>query len=363
MFKRRFGLILTLIVSFLLVSGVVLAGGTLKLDYTDAFNIEYLENGNKIVTDGDGMKWLLVPRGQDVPEGYEGLPVVYTPIKNVLLGSITQACLLRPLGVLDSVIAVTSPLNAWYIDEIKEGFQNETVTFVGEGWSPDFEKIQELNPDYAIVYTGSYPQTALIEKFKELKMPYLVDNEYMEARAFGRMEWIKFMGAFYNKDDVAVEYFENALQEIELLKEKLAGVEQPKVVWGSIYNGKVYVPRAGSYVAEMIALAGGDYVFNDLGVNESGSAEITLEELYAKAIDADIFIYSSWYVSSTDDIVQQAPILADLKSIKEGNVWRYNANWYQSLDRTHKQIIDLASIFYPELLKGNVNDHLTQLPK
>ncbi len=363
MLRRKYEWILMLVVSVLLVSGVVSAGSILELRYTNAFNIEYLENGNKIVTDGDGVDWLLVPQGQQVPTGYGNLSVIYTPIDRVLLASTTQACLLRPLEVLDSVVAVTASLDSWYIDEIKTGLQNGTVTFVGEDWAPDFEKIQEIDPDYAVVYTGSYPQTTLIEKFKELNIPYLVDNEYIESKAFGRMEWIKFLATFYNKDDVAVEFFDSALQQIEDLQGVFADREQPKVVWGSLYNGKVYVPQAGSYVAEMIALAGGDYVFNHLGVNESGSAEITLEEFYVQAIDADIFIYSSWDVLSTDDIVKQAQILAELKSMKNGNVWRYNENWYQSLDRTHLQIVELAGIFHPTLFTEKINDYLTQLKK
>ena len=67
--------------------------------YTDAFSIEYLDDGIKKVIDGEGRELILVPKEIDVPEEYADANVVRTPIENVLFMSSTQVCMLRPLDL------------------------------------------------------------------------------------------------------------------------------------------------------------------------------------------------------------------------------------------------------------------------
>lgn len=338
----------------------------LELKYATGFTITDLGDGNKLVTDGDEQEFLLVPAGQEVPKGYENATVINTPIDNILFASTTQVVKLRPLGVLDSVRGVTSDIDRWHIEEIRAGLEDGSITFVGSGHAPDFEKIQALNPDFAFVYTGAHPQTVLIEKLEELGIAYIVDNEYMEPTAFGRMEWIKFYGAFYNKLDEAVAFFDAAMQNVTELEAKVAGLEKPRVIWGgNPREGKVWVPNEGSWVGELIRRAGGDHVFSDLNPDESGSTPITMEEFFDRAVDADIFIYSSWPphgAASIAGLVEMAPILADAKPIKDGQVWQFQPWWWQNIDRTDEVLEDLAFIFHPETFPAETVRHLWHMP-
>lgn len=338
-----------------------------KPKYATGFDVKYLADGCKLVTDGEDRKLLLVPRGKKAPAGYKGIPVIYTPIDNVLAASLTQVCLLRPLNVLDSISGVTTEKDKWYIDEIKKGLENGSVTYVGGSGmgEPDYEKVQALNPEVIFVYTGSFGQQKIIQKADELGIKYAVDNEYLEEHPLGRMEWIKFLGAFYDKEAEAAVHFNNAVKSLEALSKKIPKGAKPKVLWGMIYNGDVYVPNAGSYVAKMIEMAGGDYVFKDFGVDKGGSEKISLEEFYAKGIDADVFIYSSFpkYASSVQSIIKNAPVMADINPIKKGNVWCLQPWYYQSLDKTHETIEDLAAIFYPSTFKGYTLKHYCKLSK
>jgi len=322
------------------------------VSYASGFSIDNLGNGSKLVTDGDGQKLLLVPREKIIPSGYEDATVVRTPIRNVLLGSTTQACALNALGELDSIGGVTTDAPNWHIPVIKAGIEKGNIKFVGKSFAPDFEMIRALNPEIAMVYTGSYPQTKLIDKFKELEIPYIVNNEYMEATALGRLEWIKFEAAFYNKDAEAKAYFDQEVAKIKKLKAEVKNLKGKKVVWASIYKGTVYVPNAGSYVAELIETAGGIYVGADIGVGRVGSAKLTLEEFYAKAKEADVLIYSRTSVDSIADIIDLAPILEDIKPIKEGNVYRFHTSWYQTIDKTADKYRDLSHILFPDQVKG-----------
>lgn len=337
-----------------------------KVEYATGFSIEYIGDGCKKVVDGEGRTLLLVLRGKKVPDGYKGVPVIYTPIDNVLAASITQVSLLRPLNVLHSISGVTADKNDWYIAEIKKGLEKGSIKFVGGSnmGEPDYEKVQALNPQIVFAYTGAYGQQKMINKLSELGIKYAIDNEYLEEHPLGRMEWIKFLGAFYNKEAEATAYFNNAVKAVNALNTKIPKGTKPKVLWGSIYKGEVYVPNGGSYVAKMIEMAGGDYVFKDLSPNKGSSSKISIEEFYAKGIDADIFIYSSTteWTGSVQDIIKKAPVLAELNSIKKGNVWCFQPWYYQVLDKTHETIQDLAVIFHPSAFKGYSVKHYDKVP-
>jgi len=331
-----------------------------ELKYTDKFSIEYLDNGVKKLTDAESRVTILVPRGKEAPAEYKDFPVVYTPVKKVFYASMTQVCFLRPFNTLwGSVAAVASPKEEWYLDEIKNGLDKGSITYVGSGTQPDFEKIQALKPELVVVYTGSSPQTVLINKLKELNIPYVVDNEYMENDGMGRMEWIKFIAALYDKDEDAVKYFNSAVDRIKEMKSKVSSDAKPKVAWGMVHKGTVYVPNAGSYVAKMIEEAGGDYVFKDMGKDKTSSEPISIEEFYNKAKDADILIYPSTpsYVGTLKTLAETTPLLKDMKAFKEEKVWAFQPWYYQSLDKADETIIDLAYIFHPSVYKNEKLRH------
>jgi len=338
---------------------------TLNLKYATGFKIERLPGGYQKVTDGENRTLILVPQGKTPQAEYKDLPVIYTPVKRVVVFSTTDAALLKVLGELDSIVGVTSKKEEWYIDKVKEGLERGTITYLGSSMTPDYEKIKALKPEVVFIYTGAMGGSEIVKKLDELGIPYAVNNSWLEKEPLGRLEWIKFMAAFYNKGQEAESYFEDAVKKVESLKGKVGSGQRPRVVWGSIFKGKVYVPAGGSYVARMIDLAGGDYAFKDLEANKGGSVTISLEEFYARSKEADIFIYASspnYGVSSLEKLVQQGPVLADIKSVKENKVWAFQPWYYQSLDKTAEQIEDLAAILHPASFAGYQIKHFLLLP-
>jgi iron complex transport system substrate-binding protein len=336
------------------------AGRKAELKYTEQFSIEYLDEGIKKLTDAESRVTILVPRGKEVPVEYKDFTVIHTPIQKVLYASMTQVCFLRPFNTLwDSVAAVTSPKDDWYIDEIKDGLDNGSITYVGDSYQPDFEKIQAINPELVVVYTGTNPQTVLINKLEELNIPYIVDNEYMENEGMGRMEWIKFIATLYDKDEEALDYFNSAVDRVEDMKLRVSNEPKPKVAWGLVYKGTIYVPNAGSFVGKMIGDAGGDYVFKDMGKDKQGSEPISIEKFYSKAKDADILIYPSTpsFVGTLENLAEATPLFKDMKSFKEEKVWAFQPWYYQVLDKADETIIDLAYIFHPSVYKGEKPRH------
>jgi len=325
---------------------------SVPIKYASGFEIEYLSDGRKKVTDGEGHELILVPQEREVA-GYDYIKV---PVERVVCLSSTSVSCLRALGVLGSVVGVHLRKDRWYIDEIKKGMEEGKIEVVGKGMEePNYEKILALKPDVVFTYTGLPTAVRAFRKFEEMGVPVAVDNGWLESHPLGRLEWIKFLAAFYDKEDEATEFFEKVENKVKEIHQKVASIEQePVVLWGSIWKGKCYVPAGGSYAARMISIAGGNYIFRDL--EGAGNVNVTLEEFYLRGMEADVFIYSFYppYVSSTiKGLVEANPILADIEPVKEGKVYCFQPWYYQSVDRTDEIIQDLAAIFHPQLFPNH----------
>ncbi|SHJ18826.1 ABC transporter substrate-binding protein [Lutispora thermophila] len=337
--------------------------------FSQNFRIEYLDDGCKLVTDGENIRHLLVPQGKEVPKGYKADKIIRIPLKKVMCASSTQVGPLVKLGVLDTLKAVTTSEKNWELKEVKDAFKRGSVKYVGgEGMAqPDYEVVKVVNPDMVFAYTGVYGQQAMIEKLSEMGINCAINNEYLESHYLGRMEWIKFMAAFYDKELEAEKILNDAVKEIDNTIAKIAGLKEPKVALGKSYKGKMSVADSGSYVGKWIEMAGGQYVFSNVGVGTSGSTQISMEDFYAKAIDADILIYSSTinYMNkpTIEGIVEENPLLANIKAVKNGNVWVYSADWWQTIPDTDRFVKDFAAVFHPEAFKGYKVEKLIKLPR
>ncbi|HAU5019424.1 TPA: ABC transporter substrate-binding protein [Clostridioides difficile] len=334
-------------------------GKKLELKYASGFSVEDLEDGIKKVTDGDNRELILIPKKIKIPEKYKNANIVRTPVDNVLIASTTQACSLRTIDELDSIKAVTTEEQYWTIKEIKDLMKDGKIHYVGSNLAPDYEKIVDLNPDLTIVSSGlSEADTKFIDKLKELGLNYVVDNEYKEQNPFGRMEWTSLIAAFYDKEDIATSELNKTVQKIEEVSKKIKNKVKPKVVWASVYEGSAYIAPKDSYVDNMIKMAGG---INACASIDSNEGRVSIEQLHEVAKDADIFVYSSSsdYAPNLDSIKSSAPVLADLDVVKNGNLWVFAPDYYQSVDKTDELIVDLVEMFHPgttgEKIKHYIN--------
>ena len=96
----------------------------------------------------------------------------------------------------------------------------------------------------------------------------------------------------------------------------------------------VQVRQSSDYVPKMIELAGGNYIFQNLGDPETkrSTMNIQVEEFYASAKDADFLIYNSSIdggVSSVEELLDKCELLADFKAVENGNVWCTTNDMYQ----------------------------------
>lgn len=336
-----------------------------KIKYATKFQVEYLDNNVKLVTDGVDRKLLLVPKGEKKPDGYDNVQVIKTPIDNVLLCSSVHNSLIRPLDVFDTVKCVTThDIDKGHIDEINDRMKKGSITYVGKTNALDYELIKSKKPEVAFIISVDVPKLA--PKFDELGIPYVVESSYLENHPLARMEWTKFMALFYNKEDIADKHLQKAEDTIKRVSEKVKGKDKPLVTAGIPSKGKFLVKLGGSYQAKMYDIAGGDYVFKDVESNKSGASSMTFEDFYAKSSNADIYVYDAMgkiRPKAINDIVKQVPITQNMKSIKNGELWVSQPWWYQSVDKLDEIIEDLAAIYHPEEFKDHKIRHYYKVAK
>ena len=166
----------------------------------------------------------------------------------------------------------------------------------------------------------------------------LIEKSSLETEPLGRTEWVKLYGALLNKEDVAQSVFEEQESLVKALEnEKATGKTVAFFYINS--NGAAVVRKPGDYVTRMIEMAGGTYIFTDLGGEDTATSTVNMEmeTFYAQAKDADILIYNATIdggVSSVDQLVAKNPLLAEFKSVENGNVWCTDKNMYQQMVET-----------------------------
>ena len=111
-------------------------------------------------------------------------------------------------------------------------------------------------------------------------------------------------------------------------------------------DGTVIVRSSSDYIPKMIDIAGGKYIFQDLKNTKSKSAsvELSMEEFYAKAKNADYLIYNASIDSSINsiaDLTAKSELFADFKAVKNGNVWCTGKSLYQATDIVGNLITDI----------------------
>jgi iron complex transport system substrate-binding protein len=300
---------------------------------------------------------LLVPHDQNVPKGFDDALLVRTPLENVFYMYTTQVGFLDALedeSLLKSVAAVTIDEPEWTIPTIIEGLKTKRILYLpqSEGTAINVEPVIKLKPDMIFSGTINMGTGDIIGQFKAVGLPYTVTAEWMEDSNPAFIEWIKFIAAFYNKDEEADIIFEQKVKHLDNLIAMAKDIPQddyPTVAYASFYNGIVWTQGSDSPTALEYKKAAGKYYISDL--HNKGAVRIGMEEFVDKARDADILMYSSMitYVPNKKALLNENPFFAELKAYKNGNVYVLSRGYYMNSAKLDEKFADTIAIFHPEL--------------
>ena len=306
---------------------------TIPLQYATQFAVDYYDGGYKLLTMGDGSRFLLIPEGLEKPKGIaQDIVALYQPLENLYLAASAAMCFFDQLDGIDAISLSGTRAEGWYIENARKAMENGSLVYAGKYSEPDYERLLDAGCPLAIESQMIDHTPEVREKLQQLGIPVLVDLASEAPHPLGRTEWVKLYGALLNREEEA----QAAFQEQNAYLEELTGLENTGKTVAFFHissSGYVVARKSGDYVSNMIALAGGNYVFKDLGNdNALSTVNLEMETFFATAKDADIVIYNSAIVgevASLDDLVEQNPLLAQFKAVQNGDVWCTGQNMYQ----------------------------------
>ncbi len=324
------------------------------LDYATQFTADCYEGGYTMLTITEsGDRFLVVPEGApeagDLPED---VIVLRQPMQNIYLVSSSFMDLFIAVDGLNSISLSGTKTEGWYLEEAKTAMQAGKIAYAGKYSAPDYERILAANCTFAIENTMIYHTPEVKEQLERFGIPVLVERSSYEGSPLARMEWIKLVGILLGKEETAEQVFSQQVERITPLMEQPSS-GKTAAFFSITANDLANVRKGGDYIAQMIEMAGGDYVFSDLtdSGNSLSTMSLPLEDFYAGAKDADFLIYNSTVegvINTREQLVAKCAMLADFKAVQNGNVWCTNQSFFQRSMELADLILDMHTIFTEE---------------
>ena len=323
--------------------------GSMELLYAENFSVDYYEGGFKLLETMDGTQILVVPEDKEIPQNVdEDTIVLKQPVQNMYLVSSAVMDIFSKLDAIDTLRFSSQTEDNWYVDDAKQAMEDGSLIYAGKYNKPDYELIVSEGCSLAIENSMIFHSPEVMEMLESFDIPVMVEYSSYESHPMGRVEWIKFFGALVDKEDEAQRIFD---EQIDILDSVAANENTGKTVafFYITSNGLVQVRQSNDYIPKMIELAGGRYIFDNLGDPESkrSTMNMQVEEFYDGAKDADYIIYNSTIdggLSSVDELIDKCPVLADFKAVKDGNVWCTTNDMYQQSMSIGYMIRDIHSM-------------------
>lgn len=319
-----------------------------ELQYAENFTVDYYEGGYTLLTiTMDDTRFLIVPENGKIPQmSDKEMVVLWRPVRDIYLVASSAMDMFSELDGLDSISFSGQKEEGWFIEEAREEMRKGNILYAGKYSKPDYELLVSNHCALAIENRMISHSPEVVENLESFGIPVMTDCSSYEPHPLGRVEWVKFYGALLGKEEQA----ENIFAKQEAILEKVRASNTPSgtsdvpgeqdnsrktvAFFFITSNGLVQVRQSFDYVPKMIELAGGSYIFQNLGDPEIKRSTMNMqaEEFYAGAKDVDYLIYNSSIdggVSDVGKLLDKCSLLADFKAVKEGNVWCTTNDMYQ----------------------------------
>lgn len=316
-----------------------------ELEYAQCFRLYRYEGGYTLITIENGGDFLVVPEDGQVPGGLDdGITVLRQPLDRIYLAATSAMSLFNAVDALDHIRLTGTRASGWYVDAAVEALNSGAMLFSGKYSEPDYELMIGEDCNLAIESTMIYHTPKVKEMIEDLGIPVLVDRSSYEPHPLGRTEWIKLYAVLVDKEDEAAAFFDRQASVIREL-ENFENTGKTVAFFAVNSDGSVVIRKPSDYIPKMIALAGGRYAFEDFVTDQAAtSISITMEDFYAKAVDADVLIYNASIaapISTVDELLALNELFADFKGVQEGNVWCTGKSFYQATDIVGQMIRDI----------------------
>jgi iron complex transport system substrate-binding protein len=336
----------------------------LELDYAKNFSVDYYTDAECeeyafiTITGASVNQYFLRPLGSanNKVEGLSDNVTVLSNIDKTYLVSTSVMDLLVNIDAMDQLLFSGTDAKDWDIKVAKAAIKSGDILYAGKYSAPDYELLVSDECNFAIENTMIYHNPEVKEKLEALGIPVLVETSSYESSPLGRLEWIKLYGVLFDKLDKAEEVFDSQEKRVAAVKD-IEATNLTVAFFSVNSNGQITVRKNGDYISSMIDMAGGSYVPADLAESTDAlsTMKISMEDFYVGAVDADVLIYNSTIegeLASIDDLIEEAPSLADFKAVKNNNVYCLREGYFQKTTSVAEFIEELHLILTDSYKSG-----------
>lgn len=260
------------------------------------------------------------------------------PPQRIVSVSPTLTEILYGLGVFDRVVGVT--------DFCTYPPEAMTRTHVG-GWSdPNLERIVSLHPDLVVLTEGQTP--TLEFNLRKLGINSVKTRSQTVADVFTA---IGEVGRAVGKEHEAQELIRSTQTALDKVRKRTSGTSRPTVVIavdrapGSLRD--LYIATQGSYLADLVEMAGGHVVAPP---TQSGYSKINKETLVALNADIVLELRPGSLAKDAQNAHSDWEELPALKAVKNHKVYELTEDFIpHNSQRVAKTVVLLAHILHPEI--------------
>ena len=332
--------------------------------HAEGFDIRYCESSGATLisvrnpwqgADGVEQRLLIDPRGAFRGLNQDGIQRIEQPARRVICMSSSYVAMLAQMGCEQMVVGVSG---ADFISNEWVQANRDKVGDVGYDGNTNYELLLSLEPDIVLLY-GISASNNIENKLRELKIPYAYIGEYVESSPLGKAEWMVALGQIVGCRERAVAEFvriEQQYTEVKDLIGERVGDKRPMVMLNTPYRDAWVIPARKSYMVRLIEDAGGKTHTIDSGGNSS--QPIDLEQALVYAHQSDLWL-NVGACGSIEELVAQNPKFSDVEAVRGGKVYNNTGRatvgggsdfWESGVVRPDRVLMDLCTIFHPELL-------------
>ena len=337
-------------------------------DYALYFQINSNSKGNKIISVNE--KWskkngqsryILVKDteiGTEITtrnDNYAKETLIKTPVKRVICMSTSHLPFIKMLNQSASIVAISG---GKYISDslIRTKLENKEIEDIGYESSINYEILMQLKPDVVFTYGITGENNQYIEKIKQAGITVVVVSDYLENHPLGKLEYLKFFGAFFDKEEMADSLYNVIKKRYIDAQSRVKGLtSKPNVLLNAPWKDAWYIPGQNNYMSHLIADAGGVVLLSKPG--ESNSYTHSIENVIQKAYSANFWLNPNFF-STLKDLRDSNPLFSGLPVLKEGKVYNNNKRdtpgggsdfWEKGVVEPDVILNDLINVLHPEL--------------
>ena len=210
------------------------------------------------------MSYFISRNGEQAPTGFTCLTIP-AGAKRIVCMSSSYIAMLDALGQVNRIVAVSG------IDYVSNPYilaHKDSIKDMGP--EMNYELLLGLKPDIVLLYGIGDAQTAITDKLKELSIPYIYMGEYLEESPLGKAEWMVVLSELTDSREKGIEIFSEIPKRYLSLKALTESVGQcPTVMFNTPWNDSWVMPSTKSYMAQLVADAGAEYIYKENSSNSS----------------------------------------------------------------------------------------------